>query len=812
MRLGMLPMTVCHAGARRLPLVLGPDPPRVDQHTHTGAQSTYRFGEFLLDRSRRTLLRGADPVVLTPKAFDTLLALIERRDRVVSKDELMQVLWPRVVVEEANLSQNVFFVRKALGDNPQSPRFIATIPGTGYRFVGAVDPATTEPPGRKEAVNGIPPLAQAVASVPQPPPTPSRKVRAWLPTLGLALIIVVVAVSTTRWLSTRPASLPRSATVLVADFENRTGEAIFDDVLRQALVVELGQSPFLRIATDQQVGVALERMRQPTNQRLTGAVALEVCEREGSSVVIAGSIGILARQYVITLEVLSCGTSQRLASVQTTAAGRDDVLTALGKAGSAMRLHLGESLTSVRQFDRPLPAATTASLEALKAYTAGLRAMRFGADESAAIPLFQRAIALDENFAMAYAYHAMVLQNLGEGSRAAALLEKAYALRERVSERERLHIISAYHWLVTGNLDQEMATYQTWMAEYPHDWIPVMMLGDSYLWIFGSPEQSAELLERARSLGPEEWHLERSLAIDYAVFGRVREARSLLEKALRDGADSPALHEGLVEVAYLEGDAALAEEQRRWSARQPAQDTIAYIFEAAAGGDGQYNTMRTIEHEQESALISAGLSEAAALDKANLALAEAETGAVVEARQHVNASMALARARNNLRVAALVLALIGDNEQAEAVIAELEQRFPADVSVERLYVPMARAVISMNRAAPAEALTLLAPAERFELGAQWSFVPLYVRGIVELRAGHPRDAARSFKRIIDNRAVSALSPRWPLAHVGLARALCATGNKTECRSAYLRFFQIWKSADAEIPILEEAKRELAQLH
>jgi eukaryotic-like serine/threonine-protein kinase len=242
-----------------------------------------------------------------------------------------------------------------------------------------------------------------------------------------------------------------------------------------------------------------------------------------------------------------------------TAAGRDDVLATLGKAGSDIRLRLGESLTSVRQFDRPLPAAATASLEALKAYTAGLRIMRFGADESAAIPLFQRAVMLDESFAMAYAYHAMVLRDLGEDARAAELQKKAYALRERVSERERLHVISAYHWLVTGNLDQEMATYQTWMTEFPHDWIPVMMLGDNYGWVFGSFAQSAGLLERARELGPGEWHMERSLAIDYAVSGRLRDARALLEKGLRNGADSPGLHEGLVEVAYLQGDVALAE-------------------------------------------------------------------------------------------------------------------------------------------------------------------------------------------------------------------------------------------------------------
>jgi DNA-binding winged helix-turn-helix (wHTH) protein/tetratricopeptide (TPR) repeat protein len=766
------------------------------------APAAYRFGEFLLDPQRRVLLRATEPVALTAKAFDTLLALVERHGRLVGKDELMHLLWPRVVVEEANLSQNVFFVRKALGESAQTSRYIVTVQGKGYRFAEPV-----------ETIQAVPLSAPPVEPPPGPALTSGRRRQLWLPVLVAALIVVAAAIISARWLTRPPPKLAAPSRVLVSEFENKTGEPIFDDTLRQALMIELEQSPFLSISSDQQVTATLERMRRPRDVRLELAVALEVCQRDGWSAVIAGSIGVLARQYVITLQAVSCDGAQRLTGLQVTADSRDGVLTALGKAGSDMRLRLGESLSSVQKYDRPLAAATTSSLEALRAYSVGVRIMRFGSDVSAALPLFERATELDDNFAMAYAYHALTLSQLGEYSRSAQLQQRAYELRDRVSERERLHIISAYHMIVTGNLDQEMSSYETWLTEFPRDWIPVMMLGETDAALFGNYALSAERLERARALGAQEWHSELLLSIAYSVAGRVGDARKLLQDSLQRGADSNALHVALVRIAKLTSDDALLEEQRRWSARQPAQDNIAYIFEIAAASHGRFGEMRALVDAQDPALNALGLVEAAALDSAGLALAQAQVGAAAHARNYANASLAEKRSRGNLPLVALAFAFIRDVAAAQSLVHEMEQSFPQDVIINRIYVPVIRAVIAghSGSSAAAAALPLLTPSLRYALGSTVSFLPLYVSGITRLRAGDSRLATIDFQTIIQNRAVSPLSVEWVLAHLGLARAHAASGDTSDARSAYEQFLELWESADADTPILQEAQRELAAL-
>ncbi len=416
----------------------------------------YEFGPFRLDPRKKLLSRGSDTVTLTPKVLETLLLLVENRDKVLSKDDLMGKLWPDTFVDEANLSQNIFILRKTLGETAQDQRYIVTVRGTGYRFAEAV---------RETAETG-----KAILS-PAQPTGPSKMNRL---ALGIMAILVTTALVTglIYWHPRREGKLTDKDTILVSDFDNRTGDPVFDGTLKQALTIQLEQTPFLSLISDQRVQAILKQMNRE-NQSVGRETAKEVCQRANGKAVIAGSIASLGKEYVISLEAVNCGEGEEFAAEQVRAESKEEVLDSLGKAASGLRARLGESLASIREFDVPLREATTSSLEALKAYTAGAEIMRHHADQSSAIPFFNRALELDPNFALAYVYLSSAYGNIGESERAADFQTRAYNLRDRVSQREKLFITSYYHYFVTGDVDKEIETDQLWMEEYPRDWLPV---------------------------------------------------------------------------------------------------------------------------------------------------------------------------------------------------------------------------------------------------------------------------------------------------------------------------------------------------
>ena len=767
----------------------------------------YEFGPFCLNPKKKTLMRGSESVTLTPKVFETLQLLIENRDRALSKDDLMGRLWPDSFVEEANLSQNIFILRKTLGDTAQDQRYIVTVRGTGYRFAENVREVadTREQPTALPAspVDGKPP-ASATAAI------SSTYWHRFLPGILTAFLSAGVLGFFVYQHSRQNNKLTDRDTILVADFDNRTGDPIFDGTLKQALTIHLEQSPFLGLVSEQRLRSTLKLMNRE-DQRVPREVALEVCQRTSGKAVIAGSIASLGKEYVISLEALSCPDGAAFASEQDRAKSRGEVLDSLGTAATGLRAKLGESLASIHKFDVPLREATTPSLDALKAYTAGTEIQRHNDEQSAAIPLYKRAIEIDPNFALAYAYLARAYANMGESEQAASYHEKAYNLRDRVSEREKLFITSAYHSDVTGDLDKENETYNLWMKEYPRDWLPLDSLAASYSWFLGQQQKAAELYDRAWELDPRQPYSPAGLASAYLALNRTADARTVLNRAMVTKLDNLPVRSVLYALAVMQGDAATADAQVHWSASQPVQDNLGWAIARAAAQQGRLQAARAIFELDAKELKLLGFNETASWELATQATFAATFHDSTAARRYAASSLVLFRGRSNLRRLALALALAGDVKQSQNMIDELTRNYPHDVLLRRFSLPCAQSAIEINRHQFQRAITLLEPLRRYDLGTAMQFDSLYLRGLAHLGNHQPEAAAREFQQIIDNRGTDPLGANWVLAHLGLARAYVLSGDVPKARISYEGFLALWKDADPGIPILDEARAEYQHL-
>jgi DNA-binding winged helix-turn-helix (wHTH) protein/Flp pilus assembly protein TadD len=777
----------------------------------------YEFGPFRLDPAKHALLRGEEPVSLTPKAFETLLLLVENRDRVLLKDELMNRLWPESFVEEANLSQTIFMLRKTLGETAQDQRYIVTVRGTGYRFSEAVREVEPEGDGNSRPTRSVnDAIAADVESDSSPAAgfprqTLSKSVKGFPNWLLLTLLGAAVVAGGLYWRSHSSAPLTEKDTILLADFDNTTGDLVFDGTLRQALAIQLEQSPFLKVLSDQRANETLKLMNRTPGERLTRALALEVCQRENIKAVLAGSIASIGKEYLLNLEALNCQSGETFASQQVSSGSREGVLDGLTQSATKMRLQLGESLASIGKFDRPLREVTTSSLEALKAFTLGAQMIREGRDESAAAALLQRAIELDPNFAVAYNYLGICYDHLGEEDKAALYQNRAYELRDRVSERERLLITSGYHWLVTGDSDKEVETYQLWREEYPRDYLPLQNLGDTYSTYLGQHEKAVELLTQAWQLEPKQPNSPRALAYAYMALNRTQEARALLDRALKDGYDVWFLHAARYSVAAMQGDNSALEAERQWSAKQPATTNIADWIWAEALQRGRVKEGREVAVRQIDAMHAAGYNESASLSAAALANAEALVGDYERAREHATLSNTLFHSRANLEQVALATALYGDASRARKIADELVRKYPSDVVLHQVVVPLVLSAGDIGQGHPEKAIAALGPARRYEGGSSYGFLILYLRGLAHLNNHEGKDAVADFHEIIEHRGISPLSQQWVVAHLGLARAHASMGENAQARSAYQNLFTLLGDGDSDIPILKEAKAEYAKL-
>jgi tetratricopeptide (TPR) repeat protein len=611
--------------------------------------------------------------------------------------------------------------------------------------------------------------------------------------------------------------LTEKDTIVLADFTNTTGDSVLDDTLRQGLAVQLEQSPFLNLISDERIQHTLSLMGQPSNAKLTPTIAHDLCRRTNSAAVIGGSISRLGNEYVIGLDAVSCGTGQSLAREQVQLARKEDVLNSLSHASTSLRKKLGESLSSIQKFDMPLEEVSTSSLEALQAYSLGWKANYESEDFVAARSLFQQAIHLDPNFAMAYA----ALGSLpgGYGRRDAENSAKAYSLRQQVSQRERFYIESRYYSGVLGDQKKARDIAELWVLTYPRDALARVCLGSSYA-LLGQYDQSVTELNQAIALDPALPSSYGFLQGAYRSLNRLDDARATIRMAQEKAHFPLDWHVALYYLAFLQNDNNGMSEQITWSLGRPPQEYY-LLYYGSYHTNAYFGRLGNARELSRRAVASAerfGDRGSAALYMADAAITEAlfgnkETGQL-QAKEALSAVKVLGWQYPNMLTVAYsgeALAFSGDSEQARALADELEKQFPEDTKVRYVELPVIRAQLALNRNDPPEAIEALQAAAPYELGWYATLYPVYVRGQAYLAAKQSAEAAAEFQRILDHRGVIVSDPIGPLAHLGLARAYVLQGDTAKARAAYQDFFVLWKDADPDIPILIAAKSEFAKL-
>jgi serine/threonine protein kinase/tetratricopeptide (TPR) repeat protein len=597
--------------------------------------------------------------------------------------------------------------------------------------------------------------------------------------------------------------------ILVADFVNTTGDPVFDGTLKQALAVQLEQSPYLNIVPDQTVRKALQFMGRPADERITGNVAREICEREHIKALLSGSIASLGSQYVVALDANNCATGDTLAREQVTAASKEGVLSAVGKAASSIRGKLGESLASIQKFDTPVTDATTSSLEALKAYAAA-DALRNSGGEAEAIAGFQHAIQLDPNFAMAYARLSAIYFNLGEEDHAVEVSKKAFDLRDRVSDRERFYIDDHYY-TTTGQIDKNKETLELSIRAYPNDYSPYGNLALSYGVYYGQFDKAIPLASECIRLlpgGPFGYVL---TAGPYMALNRLEEAHSILQRAIDAKADNLFVHQQLYDLAYLAGDADGMQQQMNWAEGKSSEYLLLNEAAGAAASHGQMHKAEELIQRSVQVTDRLGFKETTADTQAGWALIAAETGNASHARAAAAESSALAHGRGNMAPVAVAVAMAGDPAHAQVIVDDLGRRFPSDTLLHNVAIPEVSALVDINHKVPAQGIDALRAASPYESGIGQALLPIYIRGLVYLEARRGAEAAAEFQKIVDHRGIVPTVPEHSLAKLGLGRACVLTGDITKAKAAYQDFFALWKDADLDIPILKEAKGEYAKL-
>jgi len=622
------------------------------------------------------------------------------------------------------------------------------------------------------------------------------------------VVVLLIAAASLFYFVRRTPALTEKDTVLLADFVNTTGEAVFDGTLKQALSVQLGQTPFINIFPDDRVNESLRFMGRQPGERITRDIAKEICQRNGIKAMIIGSIASLGSHYVLTLDAINANDGDSIAKAQVEADSKEQVLTGLGKATAELREKLGESLTSLKKFDAPVEQATTSSLEALKAFTQGTE-KRFAGHDEEATTFYKKAVELDPNFAMAYARLAVLYSNRTQIDLGEQFAQKAYELRDRVSERERYYIEEKYASYVTGDRDEAIKVLKAWVQDYPNDYIPHNNLSVNYA-IAGKFEESLAEAKEAVRLAPSNATSLGNVIDDYLRLGRLDEAQQTLDQTLGDNTDRVIYHFYSFLLAYLRGDQTKMQADLDWNAKRPTESDYAEAESNLAAAEGRWRTSLDFANKVIDIYSKQDRKENIAQWQATNGLFESQFGRCDQAKQWVAQSLATFRGRANVGTAAFTLAACSD-PRASQIIDDLQKKYPKDTPINSFAVPITHAFIEMNRGNTQAAIDALQPAMSLEFGNLCGLWCTYVRGSIYLKGKMGSQAAAEFKKILDHHSVDPLSPAFPLAHLGLARASALAGDSATARTEYQNYFAAWKNADQDLPILIEAKKEYEQL-
>jgi tetratricopeptide (TPR) repeat protein len=658
----------------------------------------------------------------------------------------------------------------------------------------------------QSAPSGALPVAPSATSVAPAVGKPSGGRKRLKVLLGTALCVAAVVAGALFYF--RPThALNQQDRILLADFANATGDAVFDGTLKQALAVKLEESPFLNIVPDEKVRKTLRQMGRPESDRLTAALAREVCQRQQVKAMIAGTISQLGSHYVMAIDAVNCESGESLAKDQIEVSQKEEVLGALGKAGTRLRSKLGETLASIQKHDKPIEEATTSSLEALKAYSLG-SALRDQADgERKSIPFLKRAIELDPNFAMAYAQLGTAYRNLFEQQLSDENTKKAYELRDRVSERERFYIMSHYFDTVTLERDKAIDVYEQWKQVYPRDFQAFNNLAVQY-WLSGQYEKTIENAREALRIEPNNSYPYANLVEGFIALNRLDEASTLARQGLERFPNDSELVGTLYTVAFLQGDVAAMERHAAAGRGGAAPASMLSLETETAAYLGKLRQARELNRQAIEIFLRGGRKGAASREASLMAMVDAGFGNLAQAREEALRALAIARQRFALMWAGIVLSQTGDLAQAQQAMHELAGGLPQDANPNLTSVPSIAALIELQRGNPAKAVELLKPAAAYEL----FFIPIpYARGVAYLRLRNGAAAAVEFHKIIDTPGGWSVSFYHPLAVLGLARAQALSGDKVSARKTYQDLLAIWKDADPDLSVLREVKAEYAKL-
>ena len=761
------------------------------------SRSILRFGVFEVDVSSGELRKQGVRIKLQEQPFHVLAVLLERPGEVVTREELRNQNWPADTFVDFDNSLNTAInkLREALGDSADNPRFIETLPRRGYRLIAPV----TEADG---ATRGT---AAGVSAAARPR---SRKIVA-----TMAVVVVAAGIAGGLLWHSRKPLLTEKDTIVLGDFANSTGDAVFDGTLREGLSVELGQSPFLGLVSEEGIRQTLRMMERPANTRLTPEIAREVCQRTSSAAALDGSIALIGTRYSLILKAVNCGSGDLLASTEAQANDKSHVLDALGKAASEMRGKLGESLSTLQKYNTPLEQATTPSLEALQAYTLGSES----ADFPAAIPPLQRAIQLDPNFAIAYDELGGAYGSIGERALAVENTRKAFELRERVSELEKLNIEADYYYGVTGNLIEAQRSYALGKQIYPRE--PGFCAGLSVIYMsLGQYESALREHRETLRLRPHDSVALRFVAYTYLLLNRVEDAAATVREARGKGLDS-ALGPTAYLIAFYQDDTSEMARKVAAAAGKTGEEDLLLALEAdTAAYFGHLGRARQLSRQASNSAKRAGEKEASAAYEATAWLREGLFGNTTKGLEQTRMAMTPSSGRDVYYGFGLASAYAKNVKATQRFVEGFEKGFVEDTDVQFNYLPTLRARLALIHSNPRQAIDSLEIAAPYELGLpsgsfyNWpNLYPVYVRGEAHLAAHRGREAAAEFQKILDHRGIVLNEPIGALAHLQLGRAYAMHGDTTKARAAYQDFLTLWKDADPDIPILIQAKAEYAEL-
>lgn len=777
----------------------------------------FEFGEFRIDPSDRTLRRHESAVALQRRAFDVLLYLVKNPGRVVTKDELLKNVWPDAFVDENNLTQSISVLRKALDDHPGANTYITTLPGRGYQFIAPVNVIGHESDLELES-----PLAniqggaafllhQTTVTNTSVVTEESSRGRAeasgWWTRASLVLMSAVLLVSTVGYFVLRHLhSKVTPATVVVANFLNSTGDTTFDRTLDRALEIDLSQSPYMDVMSEGEVIRMLQYMGRQGDAPLSADLARQVCVRSNREVVLTGGVASLGRKYLLTLEATNCVSGREIVAAKAVASSKEDVLGALDDVADRVRSKLGESSKSMENYQVPIMTATTPSLEALQAYSMGDYLGSQGKEESESLPFFQRAVELDPQFAMAYGQIANDYYNLSEFNQASTYYAKAFQLSEHVSAKEKLILQAHYYAEGRHDLENGIRTYGLWADTYPFDWVPFVNLCNQYTQL-GKYAPAIEAGQQALKLQPDRGITYSVLARALVRANRFAEAKAIGDLAVKRGKDSVGLHSTLFVIAVQEHDGIALSRETQWAT---VHNTGWYGWtfsdsQAEANAMvGSYRQAETLFHAAYQIAKEQKSSESA--DRLLMSEAQMEFDFGLPAI----AKSTLHRIENqnpDVPDLAVLYAELGDASAAQRYVATYSNRTD-DTQMMYLYLPRVRAALAMSQGKPLAAVAALEAGRPYELA---DLAILTQRAAAYLEAGKGEAAAKEYQTILAHPGLDPGVYLYSMAHLGLAKSLALSGYADASKAEYKTFLTIWKSADYDLPVLKEAKVELARL-